>query len=138
MQENRGAVLPIPALIAAAVVCLAISLYATTLHDRDPGPERSVIRPATADALDAATESGIVEPARLAGALTTIPAGYEANLTVRAEGERWSAGPEPPGNVRASAGGSTSGDAEVRTRVVTVRVGPGQFRPGEFEVILWS
>jgi len=131
MRESRGAVLPIPALIAAAVVCLSLSVYATTLHDRDPGPERSVIRPATADALEAASESGIVEPSRLDDALATIPEGYEANLTVRAEGERRSVGPAPPGD-------ASSGDAEVRTRVVTIRVGQGQFRPGEFEVILWS
>ncbi len=131
MRGTRGAVLPIPALIAAAVVCLALSLYATTLHDRTPGQERSVIRPATADALEAAGESGSVEPARLDDALATIPGGYEANLTVRAEGERWSAGPAPPGD-------ASNGDAQTAIRLVTVRVGQGQFRPGEFEVVLWS
>ncbi len=131
MRGTRGAVLPIPALLAAAVVCLGLSLYATTLHDRTPGQERSVIRPATADALEAAGESGIVEPARLDDAHATIPEGYEANLTVRAEGERWSAGPVPPGD-------ASSGNAEIGTRTVTVRVGQGQFRPGEFEVVLWS
>ena len=131
MRDSRGAVLPIPALIAAAVVCLALSLYATTLHDRDPGVDRSVIRPATADALETASDTGVVTPARLDEALAAIPAGYEANLTLRAEGERWSAGPEPPGSV------SNSG-AQATTRVVTARVGQGQLRPGEFEVVLWS
>ncbi|GAA0662122.1 hypothetical protein ACFQDG_19545 [Natronoarchaeum mannanilyticum] len=131
MRGTRGAVLPIPALLAAAVVCLGLSLYATTLHERTPGQERSVIRPATADALEAASGSGIVEPARLDDALATIPGGYEANLTVRAEGERWSAGPAPPSEASAD-------DPQTAIRVVTVRVGQGQFRPGEFEVVLWS
>jgi len=131
MRDSRGAVLPIPALIAAAVVCLALSLYATTLHDRDPGVDRSVLRPATADALEAASDAGVVAPSRLDAALAAIPEGYEANLTLRAEGERWSTGPEPPGGV-------SDTDTRAATRVVSVRVGQGQFRPGEFEVILWS
>lgn len=131
MRATRGAVLPIPALLAAAVVCAALSLYATALYDRTPGQERSVVRPATADALERVSESGVVAPSRLDAGLAAIPNGYEANLTVLAEGERWSAGPAPPGDV-------TKGDAQIATRAVTVRVGQGQLRPGEFEVILWS
>lgn len=139
MAADRAAVLPIPALIAAVVVCAALSLYATALLDRDPGRERSVVEPAADDALDAASDSGVVDTSRLDESLAAIPGGYEANVTVRAEGERWSAGPAPPEGAASRNGGAAgNSDAATATRVASVRVGPGQVRPGEFEVVLWS
>jgi len=145
MAADRAAVLPIPALIAAVVVCAALSLYSTALLDRDPGRERSVVEPAADDALDAATDSGVVDTSRLDESLETMPGGYEANVTVRAEGERWTAGPSPPagaasstGRAAASGGATADDDAAAASRVASVRVGPGQVRPGEFEVVVWS
>ncbi|SNZ12957.1 hypothetical protein SAMN06269185_1995 [Natronoarchaeum philippinense] len=133
MPDTRGAVMPIPALLAAAVVCLAVSLYATTLLDRSPGPERSIVEPATSDALERASDGGVVVPDRLDASVATVPGGYEANVSLRVGGRRWSAGPTPPVETDPAAR-----DARTASRLVSVRVGSGRIRTGTFETVIWS
>lgn len=133
MAADRGGVLPIPALIAAAVVCLAVSLYATTLLDRTPKQERTVVEPAADGALDRASDAGLVEPSRLDASLSALPDGYEGNVTVRVEGQRWTSGPTPPNGAT-----TANGEAAATDRTVSVRVDRGRVRPGTFELVIWS
>ena len=125
-REGRALVQPVPALIAAAVVCVAVSLYATALHDRTPGADRDLAGPAADEAVDALTDTGVADPARLGNASEHAPPGYEANLTLTAHDRAWTAGPTPPD------------DASTATRSVTVRVGPGRHRPGRIRVVVWT
>jgi hypothetical protein len=123
---RRGIVRPIPALIAAAVVCAAVSLYAAALYDRTPTAAHDVAGPTADSAVDALTVGGVADPSRLPEAHATAPDIRNANLTLRVGDRTWTTGPKPPAS------------ATTATRTVTVRAGPGRHRPGRLRVVVWS
>lgn len=126
-ESDRGVVRPLPALIAAAVLCAAVSLYATTLHDRTPASDRDLTAPTADDAVETLTATGVADPDRIdAAARKSGPDGSEVALTLTAPNRTWTAGPEPPDGAASTA------------RRVPVRVGPGRVRPGEVRVVVWS
>lgn len=115
----------VSALVAVVVVGLGLSLYAGVLATRLPG-ERPRDAGAVADrATDLATADGVVRPDRLRHALAAAPQGARANVSLRAGGRTWTAGPAP------------HGDAAVATRRVSVRVRPGTVSPGRLRVVTW-
>ncbi|MBV0923667.1 hypothetical protein KTS45_05580 [Halomicroarcula limicola] len=125
-SSARGATEPLAALMAVFAVSAGLALYAGVLDDAlaTTGGERDVAAP-TADAVERRlTTAGVVDPARIDGALAAVPTGYEANVTLRAE-RRWSVGPAPPA------------DAASDYRTVSVALGPATVRRGTLRVRVW-
>jgi len=125
-SSARAATEPLAALVAVVAVSTGLALYAGVLEDsidRATG-ERDVAGP-TADAVERRlTSGGIVDPDRVSGALSAVPAGYEGNVTLTAE-RRWTVGPSPP----------PSADTDERT--VSVALGPATVRRGRLRVAVW-
>lgn len=124
---RRAQVEPFAALVAVLAVGLAISLYATVLSDADPGSSNREVAEITLDRVYRNVSDGsVVDPERIQGAPAVAPAGYEANVTLAVDRTTWQAGPSPPAS------------AERASRRVTVRLGPGNVRPGRLTVVIWS
>ncbi|MBX0293471.1 DUF7285 family protein [Haloarcula nitratireducens] len=125
-SSARGATEPLAALVAVFAVSAGLALYAGVLDDAlaATSGERNVAAP-TADAVERhLTTAGVVDPERLDGALSAVPTGYEANVTLRAE-RRWSVGPTP------------QTDASRDHRTVSVALGPATVRRGTLRVCVW-
>jgi hypothetical protein len=124
-SARRGQVEPIPALVAVAILGSALSAYAVAfgaaLPAADHGSDRA--RPALDRATATLRVDGVVRPRRISRAAATLPA--TANVTVRAGGRAWHAGPVPPAN------------ASVASRPVPVRVASGRILPGRVRVEVW-
>lgn len=123
-SARRGQVEPIPALAAVLVIGTALSAYAVAFgaapfldHERDRA------RPALGQATAALRVEGVVRPGRVSRAAAGLPA--PANVTVRAGGRAWHAGPTPPANASAA------------SRPVPVQVAPGRVLPGRVRVEVW-
>jgi hypothetical protein len=127
-SSARATAEPLAALVAVFAVTLGVSLYAGVLDDAfgTLDDDRNIAAP-TADAVEQrVTSTGIVQPERLSGGLSAVPANYHGNATVTATtGERWSTGREPPNS------------ADTETRTVSVQVGPGSVRRGTLTVRVW-
>jgi hypothetical protein len=125
-SSDRAATEPLAALVAVFAVSTGLALYAGALDDslvRATG-DRDVVRP-TADAVEQRlTTAGLVDPERVSDSLAAVPAGYEGNVTLRAE-SRWSAGPTPPAR------------ADTDDRTVSVALGPATVRRGRLRVAVW-
>jgi len=130
-SERRAQVEPLPALVAVAVVCAGLGLYAgivedvrRTLGDRDrAGP--------TLDRCRAALERfGVLRPSRLPAALRAGPAGWRLNVTLSAGDARWAGGPAPPSP------GERAGGVERASELASVAAG-GRARPGRIRVVVW-
>lgn len=128
-SARRAQVEPLPALIAVAVVCLAISAYAGVTSNVLPEQSRYVpSEQVLADAIDEATPAGqiVVEPSLL-DSISVAPAGFEMSVTVLAGDNMWRAGAtNPPPN------------AEIASELVPIRIHPGEVVPGRFIVKVWS
>lgn len=124
----RGQVEPLAALVVLLAVCGAVSTYVTALDRASPAPNRDVATPTLERVLDTLADGGIARPARTERAQETGPSGYRLNLTVAAGGRRWDAGPAPP----------SRSAADTAARSMSVRLGPGQVRPGRVRVEVWS
>jgi hypothetical protein len=118
---------PFAALAAVFVVALALSVWAGVFEGTLPGPvDRNVAEP-TADRVERAlTVAGVVRPDRTESLHGTGAEGYELNVTLTADDERWSFGPAAPGT------------ADVATRRVSVYTDPGAVSPGRLEVRVWT
>jgi hypothetical protein len=123
---RRGQVEPIAALAAVVVLGMALSTYAVAFEASIPNAdhERDRARPALRQATATLRVDGVVDPGRVPRAAAGLPA--SANVTLRAVGEEWHAGPVPPA------------DAHVASRPVPVRIAPGRVRPGRVRVEVWS
>lgn len=127
--RRRGQTEPVVALVALFAVCVGVSLYAGVLSDvtTSLGSERDVAGPTLDRVEDAVSTTGIVEPDHADRALDVGPDGYGLHVSVRADGQRWTAGPTSP-----------EGEAtQTASRRVSVRVGPGRVRPGRLQVVVW-
>jgi len=118
---------PFAALAAAFVVALALSVWAGVFEASVPEPvDRNVAEP-TADRVERAlTVAGVVRPDRTGSLRPAGPEGYELNVTLTTDHERWSFGPSAPGT------------ADAATRRVSVYTDPGAVSPGRLEVRVWT
>ena len=125
-SSGRAQVEPIAALVAVAVVSLALGLYAGVLDSALPEQrDRHVPETALSAVEDCIAPAGVVRPGRLPGGPAAGPTGYETNVTVTADGQRWTAGPRPP---------ATVGNA---SRRVSVRTAPARVVAGRLRVAVW-
>lgn len=131
-NRNRGQVEPVVALVALFAVCTGVSLYAGILVDvsTSVGSDRDVVTPTLDRVENVVSTAGVVSPERAERALSVGPAGYELHVSIRADGQRWTAGPVPP----ASSDPNTTATA---SRRASVRVGPGNVRAGRVQVVVW-
>jgi hypothetical protein len=125
--RDRGQTEPFAAFAAVFVVALALSVWAGVFETSVPAPvDRDVAEP-TADRVERAlTVAGLVRPDRTGTLYGTGPAGYELNVTLTADHDRWSFGPAAPST------------ADVATRRVSVSDGPGSASPARLEVRVWA
>ena len=126
MSRSSGrerASMPVAALVAVAAVGLGLSLYAGALDASlvRSEPDTGTAATAADRAVAELARDGVALPDRLDRALAVLPADLRANLTLRADGRTWHAGPTPPADVRAG-----SAHASV---AVSVRVAPARRRP---------
>ncbi|MXR51966.1 hypothetical protein GRX03_10185 [Halovenus sp. WSH3] len=144
-QRRRGQSEPLAALVAVSLVCLVISTYVVLVTDiiGTTGTERSPGEP-TADALwEEVSEDGTFDaetPVRNDVPPETLPEGYNVAVTVTyidASGTTKRAGRAIFGASGEPTTKAVPDDAETVRRTVTVRVGPGDKRPGTFTVEVW-
>lgn len=124
--NDRAQTEPLAALVAVFAVGVALATYAGVLDATVPTPDRNVAGPTVERVERAVSEAGVAVPDALAAGLRAGPSGYETNLTLRAAGRTWHAGPTPPES------------ADAATLAVSVRVGPGRVRPGRLRAEVWS
>lgn len=125
-SSDRGAIEPVPALVAVFAISVGLALYAGVLEAALASAGATQNRAAsTADAVEGRLSSaGLVEPERLAEARQAIPTGYEGNVTLRTE-TRWAIGPATPP------------DADTASRTVSVRLGLATVKRGTLTVRVW-
>lgn len=132
-SSGKAQVEPVVALVATLVVTAGLGLYAggvdrhlDRVDQRTTDAATATLAHQTADRVaDTARVDGTVRPGRLSTAVTSGPAGYRLNATLRTRTGRWTAGPPTPE------------DAVGVERRVTVQLGPGRARPGSLRVWVW-
>lgn len=126
-SSDKGQVEPLAALAALLAVSAALVVYVGALDDAIPGEPESETPQTVHDRIQRNISSaGVVHPGRLDAALGTVPDGWSANVTLVTGTNRWTSGPDPPG------------DADrVRSRV-SVTLGPDRIQPGQFRVVVWQ
>lgn len=143
---SRGQSEPLAALIAVSLVCLVVSTCVVLLAKtaETSGTDRSVDEP-TADAVwQAISDDGVFDAGTTIEqkiSPETLPEGYNVAVTVSyidGNGERTSVGAEAFDSSGEPAALSVPDEAEQVTRAVTVRVGPGDKRPGRLTVEVWK
>lgn len=123
--DGRGQTSPTVALVAVAMVCLGVSLYASVLSGVDVTPDRNLARPTLERVHDALAPAGVVSPGRLREAADGGPTGYRLNVSVVASGSRWHLGPAMPAR------------ADRAARRVAVRTPDDGVEPGVLRVRVW-
>jgi hypothetical protein len=131
-SSGRAGTEPLAALVAVAVVCSAVSLYAGLL----PVPQSTDRNAAAAERLldrvyDRTAETGVVHPGRLGSAVPSAEewqSRWRVNVSVESGTATWRRGPSPP------AGADSVARA---TRRVSVRQPLGGVRPGRLRVVVW-
>jgi hypothetical protein len=125
-SSNRAQVEPLAALVTVFAVGVALTTYTGVLGATLPTPDRNLAEPTVERATCAVTKTGVADPEALAAGLRAGPEGYRLNLTLRAAGRSWHAGPTPPPS------------ADAADSAVSVRVAPGSVRPGRLRAEVWS
>jgi hypothetical protein len=126
-SSDRGQTFPLAALAALLVVCVALSAYAGALDAAvPPAAERDRSTPALLRVLGEVRPGAVALPGRLGE--TDHPAGVRVNVTLRAGGRAWHAGPVPPRD--APPGGAT--------RRLPVRVETDNVSSGRLRVVAWQ
>jgi len=142
---SRGQSEPLAALVAVSLVCLVVSAYVGLLNDTvgETGTARSVAEP-TADAVwqDISDEAMFDAETAVREEIQpgTLPEGYNVAVTVMYiddAGKQRRVARETFDESGDSASLSVPDDAERVTRAVTVRIGPGDKRPGRYTVEVW-
>ena len=130
-SARRGQVEPVAALVALAVVCAGLSLYAGVLDGvlatdhASPGVD-STAESVADRARSHLAPAGVADPDRLDAVAGTAPDGYHLNATLACRDRTWTAGPTPPAR------------ADHATEPVSTRVTPGRVRPCRLAVVVWS
>ena len=126
-SRRRAGTEPLVAIVAAVAVAAGLAAYVGVLDATlASGTDRDVARPTLQRAYAALAPAGVVEPDRLAPGAVDGPEGYGVRISVTAVGTEWRAGPEPPPG------------ADAASRSATVRVDPGENRPGTLTVEVWQ
>jgi hypothetical protein len=125
---TRAQVEPHVALVGLAVVCLGVSLYAGTLTSAIGPSDRQVASPALSAVADRVCRAGVADPSRLSRASEVRPRGYRLAVRLETADRRWRDGARPPEAV----------DVQAAARRVSVRLGPGDVRPGTLRVEVWE
>jgi len=123
-SSDRGATDPLAALVAVALVCAGLGLYAGELSVPDPAGEDPRVAQVADSVVDSASHAGVLDPDRLASVVRTHST-HRVNVTLGDGPETRSVGPTPPP------------DAPATTRRVSVRVGPGDVTPARLQVVVW-
>ena len=131
-SSGKAGTEPLAALVAVAVVCSAVSLYASLL----PFPPSEDRRAAAAETLldsvyDRTAETGVVHPGQLGRALPSEGRWqglWRVNISVESGTATWQRGPSPPPGADSVASA---------TRRVSVRQPLGRVRPGRLRVVVW-
>lgn len=144
--RERGQSEPLAGLVAVSLVCLAVSssvvLFTETLGTT--GSDRTVGEPTADRAFQQLSTDGMVDAGTSAEAALgpdTLPEGYNVAVTVTyvdREGGREAVVDQTFDRSGESATLTVPGDAERVERPVTVRLGPGDKRPGQFVVKVWQ
>lgn len=132
-ERRRGQASPTAALVAVATIGIGLTLYATVLAGVAPSPDHEVAEPTLDRVSDAVTSADVADPERLDAAAAVGPAGYELQVSLRADGRTWTAGAVPP---NPNGAGLHTG-TETATRRVAVRTGPGSVAAGRLRVVVW-
>lgn len=122
-SSARAGTEPLAALAAVFAVGVGLAAFAGAV----PVPEQTGSADPEAVLQEvrlAATTDGVLDPDDL-DAGTSVPAGWEVNVTLETSAGRRHVGPEPPER------------AERADRTVTVGLGPGALAPGHLEVAVW-
>lgn len=125
-STRRAQVEPTVALAAVFAVCAGLTLYATVLGGSLPTPERDRAEPALSRVHGAVERAGVTHPSALGDAPNATTDRFRVNVSLVAEGRRWTAGPTPP-----------AGGTDAARRRVSVRTNPGRVRPGWLRVEAW-
>lgn len=125
-STRRGQTEPLAAIAAVLAVGAGIALYAATVDATLTGDGARDATPTLRRVWRAVAETGVVPPTDLSRGLDVAPGGLEIRITLTADGERWTAGPDAPP------------DAATSSRTASVRVGPGSVRVGRLRVEVWS
>jgi hypothetical protein len=126
---DRALVEPTAALAALFAVCAAVTIYTGVLGEVVPSTDRDLGDPTLTRVHDAASERGVIRVERLDRSRETAPRGYRLNVSLRADGEQWSLGPQPPAD--------TGPNVDRADRLVSVRRGPGDVVAGRLSVVVW-
>lgn len=125
-SARRGQVEPLAAIGAVLIVGVGLTLYAGALDDAIPAEQE---QPAPAPVLDeverTVERNGVAIPTRLSESTAVAPDGTRLNVTLQVGGRHWQTGPRAPATAR---------NASSR---VSVRVEPGEIRPGSLTVRVW-
>lgn len=143
---SRGQSEPIAALVAVAVVCAAVSIYAgvftTTLPTIET--ERDVSEAAADNIWQDVSDDGVyVHPTNLHGTIdeSSLPAGYYVAVAMTYVGPDGTL--ENVGSVVFDGSGHavdkpTPEDTLIVQRAVAIRLRPGDVRPGQYTVEVWK
>lgn len=124
---SRGQVEPLAAIAAVLAVGAGLALYAGAVDDVfGDDSDRETADIVLDRAIDALSDTAVVEPDRIDRMGDIAPAGWHLNVTVRARGVNRSVGPIPPPA------------AERTSERVGVRTGLGTIDPGRVRVVVWT
>lgn len=123
---SRGQTEPIAALVALLAVGAALTLYVAVAAEETRDPERSGAGPAMERLSADAVSDGVVEPGAVPDPESLVRGGRDVRITLRYDGVERQYGPSPPA------------DVDRAVRPVSVRVRPGDVRPGSVTVEVWS
>lgn len=145
-ENTRGQSEPLAALVAVSLVCLAVSSYVVLFTDivGTTGSDRAVGDTAADKIWDQLSTDGLVEAdtsVRTTVGPATLPEGYNVAVTVTyvdGNGKRKSVLHQTFDRSGAPQSLSVPEDAKRIERPATVRVGPGDKRPGAFVVEVWQ
>lgn len=124
---GRAQTEPLAALAAVVAVGLALSLYAGVLDAELPGSSDRHRADAVSERVESAVApAGVALPSRIDDGQAAGPTGYRTNVTLRADGRYWSAGPTAPG------------EADTATTRLGIRVNASRVCAGKLSVRVWT
>lgn len=125
-SSGRAQVEPLAVLAAVLAVSAGLTIYTGVLDDTVPKAPESETPAEILDGVQRSlAASGVSSPTRLGEAMTTVPDGWHANVTLTAGGRQWHEGPVPPAS------------AQRERRRVSVKLGPQRIEPGQLRVVVW-
>ena len=127
-NQCRAQTSPIVALIALFVVCMGVSLYATTLTDIfQSTSDRELAGPTADRIIDIHAPGGVLDPTQVnvtpTSGSTSIPHGYQTNISIHTDSQKWQYGPHPPSDDTDSTNTNTHTDSVTRSIGVAVNSG---------------